>query len=70
MPGVDGLEATRRIVASGNATRIIVLTTYDVDEFVFAYRSASSARRRVRARERPWERTARTQRNTPVCPSE
>jgi DNA-binding NarL/FixJ family response regulator len=36
MPGVDGLEATRRIVASGNATRIIVLTTYDVDEFVFA----------------------------------
>jgi DNA-binding NarL/FixJ family response regulator len=36
MPGVDGLEATRRIVASGSATRIIVLTTYDVDEFVFA----------------------------------
>ena len=32
MPGVDGLEATRRIVASGSPARIIVLTTYDVDD--------------------------------------
>jgi DNA-binding NarL/FixJ family response regulator len=36
MPGVDGIEATRRIVASGSACRIIMLTTYDVDEYVFA----------------------------------
>jgi DNA-binding NarL/FixJ family response regulator len=36
MPGVDGLEATRRIVAAGSATRVIVLTTYDVDDSVFA----------------------------------
>ena len=36
MPDVDGLEATRRIVASGSAARIIVLTTYDADEYVFA----------------------------------
>jgi DNA-binding NarL/FixJ family response regulator len=36
MPDVDGLEATRRIVASGSPTRIIVLTTYDADEYVFA----------------------------------
>jgi DNA-binding NarL/FixJ family response regulator len=36
MPGVDGLEATRRIVASGSPTRVIVLTTYDVDDSVFA----------------------------------
>jgi DNA-binding NarL/FixJ family response regulator len=36
MPQVDGLEATRRIVASGSTARVIVLTTYDVDEFVFA----------------------------------
>jgi DNA-binding NarL/FixJ family response regulator len=35
MPGVDGLEATRRIVASSDA-RVIVLTTYDVDDAVFA----------------------------------
>jgi DNA-binding NarL/FixJ family response regulator len=36
MPDVDGLEATRQIVASGSPTRIIVLTTYDADEYVFA----------------------------------
>ena len=36
MPGVDGIVATRRIVASGSAARIVILTTYDVDEYVFA----------------------------------
>ncbi len=36
MPGVDGIEATRRIVASGSAARVIVLTTYDADDYVFA----------------------------------
>ncbi|MEU8207065.1 response regulator transcription factor [Streptosporangium sp. NPDC049046] len=44
MPGVDGLEATRRIVASGSPARVIVLTTYDVDESVFAaLRAGASA---------------------------
>ena len=36
MPEVDGIEATRRIVASRGPTRVIVLTTYDVDDSVFA----------------------------------
>ena len=36
MPGVDGIEATRQIVASGSAARIIILTTYDADEYVFS----------------------------------
>jgi DNA-binding NarL/FixJ family response regulator len=36
MPGVDGIEATRRIAASGSPARIVILTTYDVDEYVFA----------------------------------
>jgi DNA-binding NarL/FixJ family response regulator len=36
MPDVDGIEATRRIVASGSAARIVILTTYDVDEYVFS----------------------------------
>jgi DNA-binding NarL/FixJ family response regulator len=36
MPAVDGIEATRRIVASGSRARIIILTTYDVDEYVFS----------------------------------
>ena len=35
MPNVDGLEATRRIVADGLATRILILTTFDLDEYVF-----------------------------------
>jgi DNA-binding NarL/FixJ family response regulator len=36
MPDVDGLDATRQIIASGSPARIIVLTTYDADEYVFA----------------------------------
>ena len=36
MPELDGIEATRRIVSSGSPARIIILTTYDVDEYVFA----------------------------------
>jgi DNA-binding NarL/FixJ family response regulator len=35
MPAVDGLEATRRIVAAGSATRIVILTTFDLDEYVY-----------------------------------
>ena len=37
MPGVDGLEATRRIVDDPDleAVRILILTTFDVDEYVF-----------------------------------
>jgi len=34
MPGMDGIEATRRIVASGGRSRVLVLTTFDVDEYV------------------------------------
>jgi DNA-binding NarL/FixJ family response regulator len=36
MPGVDGIEATRRIVASGGRSRVLVLTTFDLDEYVHA----------------------------------
>ncbi len=36
MPRVDGIEATRRIVASGAPSRVLVLTTYDLDEYVYA----------------------------------
>lgn len=36
MPEMDGIEATRRIVEeAGNATRILVLTTFDLDEYVY-----------------------------------
>jgi DNA-binding NarL/FixJ family response regulator len=36
MPRTDGVEATRRIVASGSPTRIIILTTFDIDEYAYA----------------------------------
>jgi DNA-binding NarL/FixJ family response regulator len=43
MPEMDGLEATRRIVASGTDTRILVLTTFELDEYVFgALRAGAS----------------------------
>ena len=36
MPGLDGIEATRRIVAEGGRSRILMLTTFDLDEYVHA----------------------------------
>ncbi|GAA4692007.1 response regulator [Phytohabitans rumicis] len=36
MPGMDGIEATRRITAAGGRTRILILTTFDLDEYVYA----------------------------------
>ena len=35
MPGTDGIEATRRIVASGSSTRVLVLTTFEGEELTF-----------------------------------
>ena len=35
MPNLDGIEATRRIVAANPAARIIILTTFDLDEYAF-----------------------------------
>ncbi len=43
MPGVDGLEATRRIVASGSDAKVLVLTTFEVDEYVFEAMRAGAA---------------------------
>jgi DNA-binding NarL/FixJ family response regulator len=43
MPRLDGLAATRQVVASGAPTRVLVLTTFDLDEYVFeALRSGAS----------------------------
>jgi DNA-binding NarL/FixJ family response regulator len=36
MPDMDGIEATRRITASAHAPKILVLTTFDLDEYVYS----------------------------------
>jgi len=36
MPAMDGIEATRRIVELGAGVRVLVLTTFDLDEYVYA----------------------------------
>jgi DNA-binding NarL/FixJ family response regulator len=44
MPNLDGIEATRQIVATGSPTRIIILTTFDLDDYVYdAVRAGASA---------------------------
>jgi DNA-binding NarL/FixJ family response regulator len=35
MPQVDGLEATRRILAADRAARVLILTTFDLDEYIY-----------------------------------
>ena len=43
MPGMDGIEATRIVVAEQPATRVLVLTTFDLDEYVYdALRAGAS----------------------------
>jgi DNA-binding NarL/FixJ family response regulator len=36
MPGMDGIEATRRIVATGGRSRVLIHTTFDLDEYAHA----------------------------------
>lgn len=36
MPFMDGVEATRRIVTAGLRARVLILTTFDADEYVYA----------------------------------
>jgi DNA-binding NarL/FixJ family response regulator len=43
MPGIDGIEATRRIVAAGFPTRVLVLTTFHHDEYVWGALQAGAS---------------------------
>ncbi len=43
MPLMDGVEATRRLVGSGSPTKVLVLTTFDLDEYVFSALKAGAA---------------------------
>jgi len=43
MPELDGLEATRRIIAANDSARILILTTFGLDEYVYeALRAGAS----------------------------
>ena len=43
MPVMDGVEATRRIVEAGIETHVLVLTTFDLDEYAFAALKAGAS---------------------------
>ncbi len=43
MPRLDGIQATRRILAADHAARILILTTFDLDEYIYeALRAGAS----------------------------
>lgn len=43
MPDMDGIEATRRIVASGSASSVVIVTTFDRDDYLFAALDAGAS---------------------------
>jgi len=43
MPAMDGIEATRRVLAENPVCRVIVLTTFDIDEYVYAAVAAGAS---------------------------
>jgi DNA-binding NarL/FixJ family response regulator len=43
MPQLDGLEATRRILAADNSARVLILTTFDLDEYVYEALAAGAS---------------------------
>lgn len=43
MPRMDGIEATRRILGGGRAPQILILTTFDLDEYVYRALSAGAS---------------------------
>jgi len=43
MPELDGLEATRRILAADPAARILILTTFDLDQYIYEALSAGAS---------------------------
>jgi DNA-binding NarL/FixJ family response regulator len=43
MPQLDGIEATRRILAADSAARVLILTTFDLDEYVYEALAAGAS---------------------------
>jgi DNA-binding NarL/FixJ family response regulator len=43
MPNLDGLQATKRVVAAGSGSRVVILTTFDLDEYVYQALAAGAS---------------------------
>ncbi|MFJ7274260.1 response regulator [Kitasatospora sp. NPDC098663] len=43
MPGIDGIEATRQVIRASPHSRVLILTTFDLDEYAFAGLSAGAS---------------------------
>ncbi|WP_149262217.1 response regulator transcription factor [Actinomadura sp. K4S16] len=43
MPGMDGLEATRRVLADDPTCRVLILTTFDLDQYVYSALAAGAS---------------------------
>jgi DNA-binding NarL/FixJ family response regulator len=43
MPVMDGLEATRQIVAAGSSVQVVMLTTFDLDQYVYGALAAGAS---------------------------
>jgi DNA-binding NarL/FixJ family response regulator len=43
MPNLDGLQATKQLLAAGSASRVVILTTFDLDEYVYQALTAGAS---------------------------
>jgi DNA-binding NarL/FixJ family response regulator len=43
MPNLDGLQATKRLMAAGSGSRVVILTTFDLDEYVYQALTAGAS---------------------------
>jgi DNA-binding NarL/FixJ family response regulator len=43
MPNLDGLQATKQLMAAGSASRVVILTTFDLDEYVYQALAAGAS---------------------------
>ncbi|HEU4399036.1 MAG TPA: response regulator transcription factor [Actinomycetota bacterium] len=43
MPNLDGLQATKQVMATGSRSRVLILTTFDLDEYVYQALAAGAS---------------------------
>ena len=56
MPNLDGIEATRRITAAAGSPRVLILTTFDLDQYVYEALRAGATCSSATPRSRPTSR--------------